>query len=57
MFTPQPKSRHLLLTNTIVFENRTPDLTTIVNEELLSLYTRFSRPLACIEAKKYIDMS
>lgn len=57
MFAPQNNARCFSLTDTIVLENRTPRLIPILNEELLGLNARFSKPFAWMETRKHMDIS
>ncbi|KAB8264687.1 kinase-like protein [Aspergillus pseudonomiae] len=56
-FKPQHCGRLSLLTNKIHLENRSPQLTPILNEELIGIHTRFSNSLAWMEAEKYMNTS
>ncbi|QKX64195.1 uncharacterized protein TRUGW13939_11368 [Talaromyces rugulosus] len=46
-----------LSTNTMIVENRTPELTPILNADLLDFHAHFSKPLAWIEIRKRINTS
>ncbi|KNG91455.1 hypothetical protein ANOM_000047 [Aspergillus nomiae NRRL 13137] len=56
-FKPQHCGRLSLPTDKIHLENRSPQLTPILNEELIGIHTRFSTSLAWMEAQKYMNMS
>ncbi|PWY80248.1 kinase-like protein [Aspergillus sclerotioniger CBS 115572] len=56
-FKPQNPACFPLLKRETLVENRTPQLTLIPNEQLLGIHARFSKPLAWIETKKYMDSS
>ena len=49
-------ARLSLSTDTMHLENRTRQLTSLPNEQLLGIHARFSKSLAWMDAKKYIEM-
>lgn len=54
LFASKPGSRHIPLVGEVVLENRTPEQTMIVNEEILHLHARISSVMAWEEATKYV---
>lgn len=56
-FIPDTNPRFFLPKRTIVLENRTPQLTPILNEELIGLHARFSKSLAWMETKVHMNVS
>ncbi|KAF3480716.1 uncharacterized protein GIQ15_06063 [Arthroderma uncinatum] len=57
IYKPLHCPRLSMPTETIHIENRTPQSTPILNEELLAIHAGFSSPLAWIEVSKYMDVS
>lgn len=54
MFASKPGSRHLPLIEEMALENRTPERTLIINEEVLKLHARLSKAMAWEQAAKYV---
>ncbi|EER42191.1 predicted protein [Histoplasma capsulatum H143] len=56
-FTRGPNVLRSLSTDTMVLENRTPQLTPILDEELFGFHARFSKVLAWMDAKEHMNTS
>ncbi|KAE8147929.1 hypothetical protein BDV25DRAFT_131670 [Aspergillus avenaceus] len=57
LFRPQCDPWLYTMTDEVLLDNKTPELTPIISEELLHIHARFSKSLAWMDAKQYMDTS